>query len=69
MIIASAIVGLGFALRLGEYLRVSRDFGLLMTLSCLMGLIANLVFVPTLLRTFGLQPRKQPAAVPAAQST
>lgn len=57
MIIASAIVGLGFALRLGEYLRVSRDFGLLMTLSCLMGLIANLVFVPTLLRTFGLHSR------------
>jgi predicted RND superfamily exporter protein len=59
MVIASTIVGLGFALRLGEYLRLSRDFGMLMTLSCIMGLCANLVFVPALLRTFGLQPRKQ----------
>jgi hypothetical protein len=59
MVIASTIVGLGFALRLGEYLRLSRDFGMLMTLSCIMGLIANLVFVPALLRTFGLQPRKE----------
>ena len=67
MIIASAIVGLGFALRIGEYLRVSRDFGLLMMLSCAMGLVANLVFVPTLLRTFGLQARKAETAVPASQ--
>jgi predicted RND superfamily exporter protein len=66
MIIASTIVGLGFALRLGEYLRVSRDFGLLMLLSCFMGLVANLVMVPTLLRTFGLAPRKPAAALQAS---
>ncbi len=65
MIVASTIVGLGFALRLGEHLRLSRDFGMLMTLSCVMGLIANLVFVPALLRTFGLQARKPQAELPA----
>jgi predicted RND superfamily exporter protein len=68
IVLASIIVGLGFALRLGEYLRLSRDFGMLMMLSCLMGLIANLVFVPTLLRTFGLGTRKAGASVPAAHS-
>jgi predicted RND superfamily exporter protein len=68
MIIASTIVGLGFALRLGEYLRVSRDFGLLMTLSCVMGLVANLVFVPALLRTFGLEPRRAQPVLPASQA-
>jgi predicted RND superfamily exporter protein len=71
MVIASTIVGLGFALRLGEYLRLSRDFGLLMALSCIMGLVANLLFVPALLRTFGLEPRKvrgfEPAPAPATE--
>lgn len=55
MVSASTVVGLGFSLRLAEYLRLSHDFGMLMTLSCTMGLAANLLFVPVLLRTFGLK--------------
>ena len=69
MVSASTVVGLGFALRLLEYLRLSHDFGLLMALSCTLGLAANLLFVPVLLRMFGLQAeRSAPAEQPVTQS-
>jgi predicted RND superfamily exporter protein len=64
MVSASVVVGLGFALRLFEYMRQSQDFGLLMSLSCSLGLAANLLYVPVLLRTFG-PGRAQAAAAPS----
>jgi hypothetical protein len=56
MVFTSAVLGAGFSLRLGEYLRVSRDFGMVMALACSVGLFANLIWVPALLRTFARGP-------------